>query len=864
MTLKGRENKLMKKKFTKRLLSWVMVAAMVISMLPISAMATGTDGNVAQIVGGGTYGTLDEAIKAAKELDDETVTIKLLADATTEGFNLATFGDNIPFRNIIIEGQTGNETITFNENGIALAHYSLELKNCNVVMNSVGATPYGEWNWQSICASEGVSLTLDNVDMTMDGENAIGGFDEKTQQYKTVHAIYFCNNNEFNVINNSNITIKNYSEDALEWDGGGGTYRLNITDSSLVADKNRSGLTGTFDAYITNSNVNVTNSRGNGSNGSNYYIKNSSVVNFSNNGNHGISATDLVVENNSVVTADSNGYYGVYVNGDFLVDGTSKMVVTKNSSAGDKAGLKLYTGVTDGKVEKGAVVTITDNYCSGLSNNGKCVFEEGAKLTITGNDNEWGAPDASHGGGIYNSGTNANLTLPSDAVIYNNHAATDGDDIFNNTTATITFGKVDPTWVLDDCDHLIDGWYDDSEGTRWEAHADTEAGEENHIEAFTDFAEDTGLAAVTGLKALKAAHGAKFEDKTSYPGLTKDVSDLNDEKNWQEEDKAVDVAAGNTVNFKLTSNVPDDLRNYLNPAPVYPPVIEGDEPGTPEEGTLPEDEQQRGSYTLTFHDVMNEMLTNPGSFIVTIGEQDSETIPLLTLTENTHYTINTTPDPHQNEDGTTTTCTFEITLDLAELYERGKEKGINVDAYIDNAAPITVTYQATLNGDAVSGQFENKAWVTAPNWKTSEDVVYVNTYAINIFKYDQATNEALPGATFTLYSDEDCADEHIVAADLSDDDGLVSFDGLDAGTYYLKETKAPDGYVCSDTVVTIIIGEGGQQNAKNIVSVKFANSLIPHTGGMGTTMFSIVGGALIATAGVIFVISRKKRARNAA
>ena len=49
-----------------------------------------------------------------------------------------------------------------------------------------------------------------------------------------------------------------------------------------------------------------------------------------------------------------------------------------------------------------------------------------------------------------------------------------------------------------------------------------------------------------------------------------------------------------------------------------------------------------------------------------------------------------------------------------------------------------------------------------------------------------------------------------------------------------------------------------------MVNVNFANSQIPHTGGMGTTMFSIVGGALIATAGVIFVISRKKRARSAA
>ena len=86
---------------------------------------------------------------------------------------------------------------------------------------------------------------------------------------------------------------------------------------------------------------------------------------------------------------------------------------------------------------------------------------------------------------------------------------------------------------------------------------------------------------------------------------------------------------------------------------------------------------------------------------------------------------------------------------------------------------------------------------------------------------------------------------------------------MDAGTYYLVETEAPTGYVKSDTPLEIVITEDVSGNT-HLVNVNFANSLIPHTGGMGTTLFSIVGGALIATAGVIFVISRKKRARNAA
>lgn len=138
----------------------------------------------------------------------------------------------------------------------------------------------------------------------------------------------------------------------------------------------------------------------------------------------------------------------------------------------------------------------TDNYCSGLSNNGKVTFEEGTKLTITGNANDKG--DSSYGGGVYNSGDAADLTLPSDAVIYDNHAATGGDDIFNNATAKITFGSVGSDWALDgdpDCTDAIDGWYDDSEGSRWEAHNRPLHAQE--VEAGT----------VTGLTALKAAHG---------------------------------------------------------------------------------------------------------------------------------------------------------------------------------------------------------------------------------------------------------------------------------------------------------------------------------------------------------------------
>ncbi|HIS49638.1 MAG TPA: isopeptide-forming domain-containing fimbrial protein [Candidatus Gallacutalibacter pullistercoris] len=500
------------------------------------------------------------------------------------------------------------------------------------------------------------------------------------------------------------------------------------------------------------------------------------------------------------------------------MDSTSKVVVTRNSAGGDYAGLKLTSGVTDGKVEAGAVVTITDNYCSGLSNNGVCVFEKGAKLTIMNNNNNKGT--YSHGGGIYNSGDKANLTLPSDAVIYNNHSKTDGDDIFNNTSATITFGTVGTDWVLDDCKHLIDGWYQDGENARWQV-CNLEEGEKPHAE---EYVLESETATVTSLTALKAAHGLEPKDKVSYPGLDKQVKD--DDEDWNDD---VDAAAGQEVKFQLTSNVPTDLLNYLNPEAVKPPAID----------TVQTLAEGRGSYVLTFHDKLNAMLTNPENYVVKIGE---------TALSAGQYTLTATG----LEDG----CSFEIALDLAALYEAGEI----TDADIENATPITVTYDATLSADAVAGEYQNEAWVTAPEWTTEKDIVYVNTYAIDIFKYDQAEpTKGLEGAEFELYQKDTGGNviEDSKQTLTSDANGKILVDGLDAGTYYLKEIKAPEGYVCSSEELKIVIPDNADETFT--VDVNFANSQIPHTGGTGTLMFTIGGAAIIATAGVLLLVSRKKK-----
>lgn len=292
------------------------------------------------------------------------------------------------------------------------------------------------------------------------------------------------------------------------------------------------------------------------------------------------------------------------------------------------------------------------------------------------------------------------------------------------------------------------------------------------------------------------------------------------------------------------------------------------------QGTVPEDYDSYGKYYYAFHDVEEAGLTFDSSSVkVFVGDEVTGT-----KIDASNYTVVTSPT-----DG----CTFEIVFD-----DLKKVTGVTANSI------ITVTYESTLNTDAVLGAQGNVntaklEYSNNPRGNgtgtTPWDNVIVFTYKVVVNKVDQA-GQPLVGAQFTLTKKINGGTEVIKTMTIDSSETQFTLSGLDDGEYTLTETVTPAHYntispitftVKADHTITweterredILTSLSGD---KKVGEITFASSktdgtlttdvinnigtTLPGTGGIGTTIFYVIGGGLMVAAAILLIT--KKRMEN--
>lgn len=282
---------------------------------------------------------------------------------------------------------------------------------------------------------------------------------------------------------------------------------------------------------------------------------------------------------------------------------------------------------------------------------------------------------------------------------------------------------------------------------------------------------------------------------------------------------------------------------------------------------------QPGAQNYVLHDKMTKGLTfDKNSVNITLHKKATNVDE--TLGTNTDYNVETT-----NLENTDPKCTFHINF-IQTLCDR-----------LAANDTITVTYSATLNENAViAGEGnKNETWLKyGDSQSTQPSTTNTKTFEMNVFKYtenrtDKTKKDGLEDAVFTLKkvgetntinfvketSDEIKGDIYRVAntgdANITTNkSGKFTIQGLGAGTYYLTETQQPAGYNKLKNPVTVVIDDGNVKvdgaNADPVEVENKTGTVLPSTGGAGTTMIYLVGAVLVFGSGV--VLATKRRVKN--
>lgn len=294
--------------------------------------------------------------------------------------------------------------------------------------------------------------------------------------------------------------------------------------------------------------------------------------------------------------------------------------------------------------------------------------------------------------------------------------------------------------------------------------------------------------------------------------------------------------------------------------------------------------------TYVISDTLDYRLTYKGNIVVKVGtEADEAGKEAVTLVDKTHYTVTEANGTDKNGNAVDT---FQIALTPAGMKEAAAA------AKSGSHYEIRVYFDAIIDTDAQMGtNIPNQAELTYTNalgvdYTSKSDVPEVHTGGTHILKVENLEEAPLAGAAFKIARDatqEELADGNVVketltvgnaehtvvfadfypTADLTgekvrevttDGEGAAVLYGLAYGEYYLVETKAPAGYNLLTAPVVVQIDEDSHQEA-SVVTVINSKFILPETGGIGTTIFTVAGVGIITVAGALLLVtSRKKRA----
>lgn len=259
---------------------------------------------------------------------------------------------------------------------------------------------------------------------------------------------------------------------------------------------------------------------------------------------------------------------------------------------------------------------------------------------------------------------------------------------------------------------------------------------------------------------------------------------------------------------------------------------------------------KKGAKNYVLHDTMSNGLTFNKTSVAIEG-----------LIAGTDYTLVT--------DGLSDGCTFEIRF---------------TDSYLKNLtdnADIKVTYTATLNENAVVKTAANTNKVVLKygnNQSTVEKETETYTYRLTVVKTNADETKKLKGAIFKLSTDKDgnyplkftekngqyvVDPNSTIETITTPDGGTFTIAGLDAKECYLTETVAPAGYNKLADPIKLVVSEDnvtkdGEVLVNDTLTVKNqSGTLLPGTGGIGTTIFYVIGGLLMAAAAVLLITKKR-------